>query len=103
MKEVRVISKKDFDAASRECNILKKLNSEFIVKYLEYYDDLQHSFYYILTEFYEDGTLDQLITRKKKAKETIPYENILLWATQILKGIQCLHDNFITHRDLKPA
>lgn len=103
MKEVRVVSKRDFDSACRECLILQKINSEFIVKYLEYYDDLRNSFYYILTEFYEDGTLDQIITKKRKLKETIPYEHILKWSTQLLKGIDCLHDNFITHRDLKPA
>ena len=98
-----MLNLKDFDAAHRETNILRKLNSEFIVKYLEYYDDMNNNFYYMVTEFYEDGTLDQLITRKKKLKENISNENILLWSTQLLKGIECLHDNLITHRDLKPA
>lgn len=103
LKEVRVMNLKEFDAAFRESNILRKLNSEFIVKYLEYYDDLKNNYFYLLTEFYEDGTLDQLIIKKRKLNETLSNDTIMTYCTQILKAIDCLHDNLITHRDLKPA
>lgn len=49
-KKINILSQ-DTDIAENELATLKRLNSEYIVKYLGFYSDA--NFYYIITKYYE--------------------------------------------------
>ena len=112
----------DIEIAENELTTLKRLNSDYIVKYLGFYSD--SNFYYIITKYYEvflfekkcnyinnlfwdlilkDGTLDDVINEFKSEDKYIPEERVQYWAIQLLKSIDFLHRNNIIHRDIKPS
>ncbi len=49
-KKINIMSQ-DIDVAENELSTLKRLNSDYIVKYLGFYSD--SNFYYIITKYYE--------------------------------------------------
>lgn len=54
---------------------------------------------YLVYEFCEQGTLEELINRKKYLSE----EETLGVARQLLSAFKVLSDNGILHRDIKPS
>jgi serine/threonine protein kinase len=55
----------------------------------------------VVFEFLEDD-LEKVITRYTKSKMDIPERIIKLYAYQIFKGLEEIHQKNIVHRDLKP-
>ena len=121
-KKINILSQ-DVEIAENELTTLKRLNSDYIVKYLGFYSD--SNFYYIITKYYEvsillnkifflinflwlflffkDGTLDDVITECKNEDKYLKEEKIQFWSLQLLKSIDFLHRNNIIHRDIKPS
>lgn len=83
----------------REIAATQKCNSPNIVSLFEadtfYIDDINYSF--IIEEFLDGGTLTDRITTKTWGKEDIKYLTI-----NLIRAIQCLKDNKLVHRDIKP-
>ena len=53
---------------------------------------------YIVMELCEEGSLNAFILKQRKLPQTIRTS----FVKQMTSGIQCLHDNNIIHRDIKP-
>ena len=56
-KKINILSQ-DVEIAENELTTLKRLNSDYIVKYLGFYSD--SNFYYIITKYYEVCILNKI-------------------------------------------
>lgn len=82
----------------KECRLLNKLHSEYIVKFFGASMDTQDSC--IVLEFLPLGSLDSVMT---KYKDQITPEYIKAVTVDIAKGMEYLHSRNMVHRDLKPG
>jgi calcium-dependent protein kinase len=96
MKEISGVEKGNEAKIREKFDILKKFDHPKIVKIYENYS--YNGIYFIVTEFFKKGNLEQIITQKKFLKEN-QVANIIY---QILLAINYAHSSEIMHRDLKP-
>jgi serine/threonine protein kinase len=54
----------------------------------------------IVTEFYEEGTLFDLLARRNTG---LPEEKVWAFARQLLESLLFVHDHGVIHRDMKPS
>ncbi len=80
-----------------EAQILAKLTHPNIVSIIDFLEE--ESSYYIITEFLEGDTLDQVISNNR----VYSVEKCKMLFKQILRGIDYAHKNGVIHRDLKPS
>jgi serine/threonine protein kinase len=81
----------------QEIELLKKLNHENIVKYIEFISTDHHL--NIVLEYVEIGSFDKIIRTIGPIEE----ELLAYYVRQILLGLQYLHSQGIVHRDVKGA
>ncbi|CAD8208612.1 unnamed protein product [Paramecium pentaurelia] len=97
--KVEVNSKKNLIQIShlirQECEILKKLNSPFIITLFEIIQLDEQLI--LITELLRSGSLYQLLKEKVRIQE-IEANGIIL---RIALGLQCLHNLGYVHRDIK--
>ncbi|KAI0880405.1 uncharacterized protein GGS22DRAFT_175202 [Annulohypoxylon maeteangense] len=80
-----------------EMRIMQKVKHANIVQYIEHFDWDIHQFF-IIMEYVPGGDLGKLIQEHGPIAE--PYVKIM--AEQLLDALKYLHENKITHRDVKP-
>ncbi|KAI0172053.1 hypothetical protein GGR52DRAFT_548849 [Hypoxylon sp. FL1284] len=80
-----------------EMRIMQRVHHDNIVQYIEHFDWDKHQFF-IIMEYVPGGDLGKLISERGPMAE--PYVKIM--AEQLLNALGYLHDNRITHRDVKP-
>ncbi|KAI1087441.1 hypothetical protein F5B19DRAFT_499912 [Rostrohypoxylon terebratum] len=80
-----------------EMRIMQKVKHPNIVQYIEHFDWDLHQFF-IIMEYVPGGDLGKLIQDRGPIAE--PYVKIM--AQQLLDALKYLHENKITHRDVKP-
>ncbi|TPE57083.1 serine/threonine protein kinase [[Mycoplasma] falconis] len=80
-----------------ECKLLKKINSNNVVKIKGHYISENESYYAM--ELIEGIGLAKVIERHKKLNP----ETAVSYAKDICQGLIDIHDNGIIHRDLKPS
>ncbi|KAI1107721.1 hypothetical protein F4804DRAFT_296919 [Jackrogersella minutella] len=80
-----------------EMRIMQKVHHRNIVQYIEHFDWDKHQFF-IIMEFVPGGDLGKFISEHGPIAE--PYVKIM--ADQLLDALGYLHENRITHRDVKP-
>jgi NIMA (never in mitosis gene a)-related kinase 11 len=69
---------------------------------LQFYESfLENDCLCILTEFCDDGDLDQRLKELKKDNRRLEEDQIVEWLIQILIGVQYIHKSRVLHRDLK--
>ncbi|CAD8080575.1 unnamed protein product [Paramecium primaurelia] len=78
-----------------ELNYLQGCKHKNIVEYIEHFEDRDNI--YIVLEYCEQGTLDELIKIKQKLTE----EEAFHYFYQIAQAILYLHEKDIIHRDIK--
>ncbi|KAK8020948.1 hypothetical protein PG990_006086 [Apiospora arundinis] len=80
-----------------EMKIMQRVHHPNIVQYIEHFDWDTHQFF-IVMEYVPGGDLGKLIQENNAITE--PYVKII--ARQLIDAVGYLHDNKITHRDVKP-
>lgn len=69
---------------------------------IKFYDSfIENDYIYIVMEYAEGGSLDQLIQEKIFSKSSFDTEDILSYVCQICLGLLVMHDKKIIHRDIK--
>ena len=79
----------------REAKILAKLEHDNIIKVFDF--GMSKEYFYISFEYFESENLRELLSGKNLNNDT--KKDILI---QLLKGLECVHNNKILHRDIKP-
>ena len=103
LKEINIKGKKE-DEWKREIEILKTIDHPNIISFkCAFRSKKNENIYNIITEYADNGDLNQLIKEKKKKKEYFKEELLLNWFIQLCLAIQTLHEEEIIHRDIKPS
>jgi NIMA (never in mitosis gene a)-related kinase len=82
-----------------EIEVLKQLDSPYIVKYHDSF--IEKSWLCIVMEYCEGGDLQKLIQAQRE-HGFFTEQQILTWFTQMCLALQHMHSKKILHRDLKP-
>ncbi|CDO95833.1 unnamed protein product [Kluyveromyces dobzhanskii CBS 2104] len=97
---VKIIHKRKvmdkFDGVKRELEVLQKLNHPRIVKLKDFFEDADN--YYMLMEFVSGGDLMDFVAAHGTVGEDAGREI----TRQVLEAVKYMHDQGISHRDLKP-
>lgn len=101
---VKVMNVKKFKAVpklaeftSNEISILNKINNPHIIKFIQMLRTANN--YYLIYEYCNGGTLDELLKKKK----FLPEQEALKIFSQLLSAFKVLFKENILHRDLKPS
>lgn len=98
------ISSGGFKRFQREIRSLQKVNSDYVVKYIDdgVWVDNNIEHFYLIMEYVIGKDLDKFL--KTEQKKFISDENLMrdIFA-QILNGLYDMHEIEIIHRDLKPS
>ena len=94
------LPKDQIEEVQMEATILSKLNSKYVVQYLESFEE--KNFLNIIMEYCDGGDLGQLLDKKIKKNEK-QFEEEFIWKIfiQICLGLGYIHNQKILHRDLK--
>lgn len=84
------------DQFTLELKLQTFLAHKNILKIYKYFDDSQNI--YLVLQYMEQGTLYNLLKKKK----TLPESEVAQKIKQISLAIKYLHENEIAHRDIKP-
>ncbi|EAR89526.2 Serine/Threonine kinase domain protein (macronuclear) [Tetrahymena thermophila SB210] len=99
IKEINMkfMDQKQKQDAVNEGNLLKHLESPYVVKYYDMF--IEQNDLYIVMEFCENGDLLQYI--KKQKNQFINENKIWLFFLQMLLGLHSIHQQKVLHRDFK--
>ena len=97
------MKEKEKENALNEIRILASISSPYIIGYKEAFFDEESQTLNIVMEYAGKGDIEAKIKLCQKTKQYINENIIWSYFIQILKGLKCLHDNYIMHRDLKSA
>ena len=94
------ISNNNIKDIENEINILKNLDSEYIVKY---YDSFQvGNNFYIVMEYCDSSDLYNFIKEHRENNKLIDIKIIFEIINNICQGLKVIHNKNIIHRDLRP-
>ncbi|XP_067903635.1 NIMA-related kinase 12 [Heterodontus francisci] len=89
------------EAVMQEATILTGLKHPHIVTCHEYFIE-QEEYVFIVQDYCDGGTLDDLI-QSKKEKGSFAEDDIMRWFVQLVMAIQYIHSLRILHRDIKTS
>ena len=102
IKRINIKSKtpEELKTIENEALILKQINNEYIVKYIDSFIDNDH--FNIVMEYCDNKDLKSFINTHKNNNELIHEEVIYNIILDICYGIKEIHSKNLIHRDLKP-
>ena len=80
-----------------EIKIQRSFKSPKILKVNNFFEDSKNI--YIVTELCKNGTLSNLMKKRKYLTEI----EVQCYIFQLIQGLKCLHNDKVIHRDLKPG
>jgi serine/threonine protein kinase len=86
-----------------EMNIMRSVKHANVVRYIDYHDIANHL--YIIMEYVQYGDLQQLLMGRPGEPcpgQPLPEGMARRMAAQVLNALHHLHEQMITHRDIKP-
>ena len=88
------------DSVHNEIRLLRGVQHPNVVRYLDSFVDGESKMFCIVMEFADAGDLHTLIRSRKEKSQ--PFRESELWNffSAIARGLLCLHQNRILHRDL---
>ncbi|KAL4438072.1 hypothetical protein ABPG74_016851 [Tetrahymena malaccensis] len=105
MKNIKMgsLSAKEQENAINEVRFLASLSSQEIIGYKEAFYDEKTGLLHIIMEYCAGGDLLNKIRNLKKKNQYLDEKVVWLYIIQMIKGLKCLHDLNILHRDFKCA
>eukprot|EP00041_Stephanoeca_diplocostata_P011120 m.180525 g.180525 ORF g.180525 m.180525 type:complete len:393 (+) comp18422_c0_seq1:248-1426(+) len=94
----RIIETKQVEHTLNEKNILFCMNSPFVVKLFEFFQDAKNL--YFVLEFVSGGEMFTVLQRSRRRK--FSSEQTQYFAAQTISAFEYLHNLDVIHRDLKP-
>ena len=96
------ITQKEFNEVSKEYRIQSMMNSKFIVKL---YDTFQNkNIYNVITEYVDGGTLSDYISKeKKKGIKFIKEDIVWHFFIELTLALHHIHSKKVVHRNIKPT
>mmetsp|Transcript_11677 Transcript_11677/g.29495 ORF Transcript_11677/g.29495 Transcript_11677/m.29495 type:complete len:370 (-) Transcript_11677:59-1168(-) len=88
------------EAVEREIKFLKKLHHQNIVRFVEFFQQEEKGKIYLVLEYVNGGTLQELIDR---AGRPLSMAQARMYFRHILSGLDYIHKQGFVHRDIKPA
>ena len=86
-----------------DAQILKNINHPNIILLKSVYYSKDKRFLNIITEYADDGNLQQKFDEKKEKKEYFEERTLLNWFMQICLALKYIHNKSILHRNIKPS
>ncbi|CAF0743713.1 unnamed protein product [Adineta steineri] len=87
--------------AEHEASILARLRHPNIVRFYDSFMDANH--FCIVTEYCEDGDLDQYLKSLRKQRSRLQMDQVIDLFIQLVSAINFLHSKKILHRDIKTS
>ncbi|XP_042196643.1 NIMA-related kinase 12 [Callorhinchus milii] len=88
------------EAVLQEAIILTQLKHPHIITCHEYYFDPEEEAIFIVQDYCDGGTLDDLV-QSKKGQGFFTEDEVMQWFVQLVMAIQYIHSMKILHRDIK--
>ena len=95
------LEEEERSCCENETEILKKMNHKYVTKYYKSFE--KNDKLYIITEFVNNGDLQEFIKIHKSNKMPIKEDEIWSLAMQCAECLKYLNTINIIHRDIKPA
>lgn len=101
--EISNLKEKEKLNSFKETSILSKINSPYIIKFIEAFINTKDNTLCLIMEYAESGDLSELIKSYRNKKKRFTEEEIINFSEQVLMGLNHLHSENVFHRDLKSA
>jgi|UniRef100_A0A6C0ITI3 serine/threonine protein kinase len=101
IKKFSIRDKTSYTSFKNELKIFKKIESEYLVKILDYYKD--SDYIYLVMEYAPHGDLEEYIRSFYSKRKKIDTKFVDTIIYQVSEGLKVLHKNNIIHRDIKTA
>ena len=99
LKEVNIINPLLGARFEREIRIMKRLENEFVLSYIDSGQDSIGGKPYLVMEYATNGSLSTLLGKRNGEPDT---KRIIQLIVQSLTGLEYIHQQGIIHRDIKP-
>ena len=93
------LSEKELNLVSQEAKVLSLINSDFVVKYIDYFEE--NDIINIVMEYCDGGDLLHYLKSEKKSGKFLDEDLIWQIFIKITIGLADIHKNRILHRDIK--
>ncbi|KAL0488346.1 serine/threonine-protein kinase Stk [Acrasis kona] len=88
-------------ALKNEINIMRKLKHKNVIQLIEVIHNNEKERIYIVIEFAGAGSLQQVINSHPNKR--LPLSDVWCFFTQLIEGLEYIHNQGVVQRDIKPA
>lgn len=85
-----------------ESNIIRKLNCENMIEFVESFREDNNTYCYLVTEWCSGGDLRTLIDTCRALNRKLAEDQVLDYTRQLFNALSFLHSHEIIHKDINP-